>query len=89
MNLEKRISITVSRLSKKQTRSTQKHEKGTNMDFTDDEMRTIYASLRLKEAALCEVIADTKTQIETIHSLREKLEKAFRAAKEKEQVKQA
>lgn len=59
------------------------------MDTTDDEMRTIYASLRLKEAALCEVIADTKTQIETIHSLREKLEKAFRAAKEKEQVKQA
>lgn len=89
MNLEKRISITVSRLSKKQTRSTQKHEKGTNMDMTDDEMRTIYASLRLKEAALREVITDTQTNIETIYILREKLEKAFKTAKEKEQVKQA
>lgn len=55
------------------------------MDTTNDEMRIIHASLRLKEAALCEAITDTRTQIETIHSLREKLEKAFRAAKEKEQ----
>ena len=87
--MKKRISITVSRLSKKQTRSTQKHEKGTNMDTTNDEMRIIHASLRLKEAALREVITDTQTNIETIYILREKLEKAFKTAKEKEQVKQA
>ena len=57
--------------------------------MTDDEMRIIYASLRLKEAALREVITDTQTNIETIYILREKLEKAFKTAKEKEQVKQA
>lgn len=55
------------------------------MDLTDDEMRTVYACLRLKEAAQCDVIADANTKIETIHSLREKLEKSFKAAKEKEQ----
>nr|DAS77827.1 MAG TPA: hypothetical protein [Caudoviricetes sp.] len=55
------------------------------MDMTDDEMRIIYASLRLKEAALREVITDTQTHIETIYPLREKLEKAFKTAKEKEQ----
>lgn len=59
------------------------------MDLTNDEMRTIYASLRLKEAALREVITDTQTNIETIYTLREKLEKAFKTTKEKEQVKQA
>lgn len=59
------------------------------MDLTNDEMRTIYASLRLKEAALREVITDTQNHIETIYPLREKLEKAFKIAKEKEQVKQA
>ena len=52
--------------------------------MTDDEMRIIHASLRLKEAALCEAITDTRAQIETIHSLREKLEKSVRAVKNKE-----
>ncbi len=57
------------------------------MDLTINEMEIIYASLRLKEAALREVITDTQNHIETIYPLREKFEKAFKTAKEKEQVK--